>query len=134
MTSDPRPDLVDKTALDQVRGNISPAVVAELYEQFITELKNHGMLDETGATVPPDRLSRRAHSLKSTCGTFGLARLAWLARHPPVLTMLYLPVPLLYEPPETGAPPGRPAQWQSHGQCHVQPRLQSLLFQRVVFP
>ena len=80
MTSDPRPDLVDKTALDQVRGNISPPVVAELYEQFITELKNHGMLDETGATVPPDRLSRRAHSLKSTCGTFGLARLAWLAR------------------------------------------------------
>lgn len=80
MTSDPRPELVDKTALDQVRGNISPAVVAELYEQFITELTDHGMLDETGEPVSADRLSRRAHSLKSTCGTFGLARLAWLAR------------------------------------------------------
>lgn len=79
MTNEPRPPFVDIPTVREVRANVTPGTATELYERFIAEIAGHGLTDASGAAVSPEELQAQAHTLKSTCGTFGLALLADLA-------------------------------------------------------
>ena len=79
MTNETRPPFVDIPTVRDVRANVTPGTATELYERFIAEISGHGLTDIRGEAVGPEELQLLSHTLKSTCGTFGLALLADLA-------------------------------------------------------
>jgi HPt (histidine-containing phosphotransfer) domain-containing protein len=79
MTSEARPPFVDIPTVRQVHANVTPGTATEFYESFLAEITNHGLIDGNGEVVEPESLQSLSHTLKSTCGTFGLALLADLA-------------------------------------------------------
>ncbi|MEQ8709569.1 MAG: Hpt domain-containing protein [Rhodospirillales bacterium] len=72
--------LVDAGMINDVRRNVSAGAAASLYEGFFAEVRNHGLPCPDSQPVDMARMADRAHSLKSTCGTFGLVGLAAIAR------------------------------------------------------